>query len=351
MAITLPFAHYLVGGAVRDELLGKPVEDRDWVVVGATPEEMLQLGFHTVGKDFPVFLHPDTKDEYALARTERKAGRGHTGFVVFADPDVTLEEDLVRRDLTINAIAKEEDGSLVDPFGGVGDIEKRTLRHVSDAFSEDPLRVFRVARLAAQLDGFSVADETLALMHRMCLAGELRTLSAERVWAELRKALNTRRPARFVEVLEECAGMSDWFPELVGQRQYFEEGEDEYANFVAFLAPATDARLLCQRLKVPKAFAQRLVDWAAWGELIRSWPHADVELLCQAFVKLKAAHGLSRLDQLIAVTRGIPEQARLREIAQGFADITLSDPTLTGQDYGDELKRVRETWLSEALSR
>lgn len=351
MAITLPFAHYLVGGAVRDELLGKSVEDRDWVVIGATPEEMLQLGFHTVGKDFPVFLHPETKDEYALARTERKAGRGHTGFVVFADPDVTLEEDLVRRDLTINAIAKEEDGSLVDPFGGARDIANRTLRHVSDAFCEDPLRVFRVARLAAQLDGFSVADETLALMRTMCRAGELSTLTAERVWAELRKALNTQHPARFVEVLEECGGMSDWFPELAGRRQHFNQGEDEHANFVAFFAPATDASALCQRLKVPRAFAQCLADWTAWGELMRSWPHADAQSLYQAFVQLKAAHGLSRLDQLIAVTPGIPEQTRLREIAQGFADVTLAESALTGRAYGEALKRAREAWLGQALLR
>lgn len=351
MANTLPFAHYLVGGAVRDELLGKPVADRDWVVVGATPEEMLALGFLRVGKEFPVFLHPETKQEYALARTERKDGEGHTGFAVFADPGVSLEEDLVRRDLTINAIAKRADGSLVDPFGGVADIASRTLRHVSDAFAEDPLRVFRVARLAAQLDGFAVADETLVLMRRMCRAGDLNTLSAERVWVELRKALNTHQPGRFVEVLDACAGMAAWFPELVDARPQFLNVSDEYANFVAFLGKATDARSLCQRLKVPRAFVQRFSDWSAWGELIRSWREADVELLGQAFVKLKVAHSLDRLEQLIAVTPGVVDRTGLLATAQGFAEISLDGAPLTGRAHGDELKRVREVWLAEARLR
>ena len=184
---------YQVGGAVRDKLLGLGIKDRDWVVVGATPEAMLDLGFQQVGRDFPVFLHPHSKEEYALARTERKSGKGYTGFVVHASPDVTLEQDLLRRDLTINAIAMAEDGSLVDPYHGQADIEARLLRHVSPAFAEDPLRVLRVARFAARFHhlGFSVAPETLQLMQAITKAGELQHLVPERVWQEWHAALQT----------------------------------------------------------------------------------------------------------------------------------------------------------------
>src|SRR5690606_4639849 len=178
-----PVQRYLVGGAVRDSLLGYPFHERDWVVVGATPEQMLALGYQQVGKDFPVFLHPQTKEEHALARTERKSGKGYTGFSVYAAPDVTLEQDLLRRDLTINAIAQADDGSLVDPYGGIADIKQKTLRHVSDAFAEDPLRVLRVARFYARYAhlGFTVAPETLTLMRKLSASDELQNLSAERV--------------------------------------------------------------------------------------------------------------------------------------------------------------------------
>jgi tRNA nucleotidyltransferase (CCA-adding enzyme) len=194
---------YLVGGAVRDELLGRPSPDRDWVVVGATEQQLLALDFVRVGKDFPVFLHPQTKEEHALARTERKRGQGHRGFVVDARPDVTLEQDLGRRDLTINAIAKTSEGHLIDPYKGQQDLHDRVLRHVSEAFIEDPLRVFRVARFAAQLPGFTVAAETQALMRNMTAAGELETLSAERVWQEFAKALGA---AQVNSALRYCPG-------------------------------------------------------------------------------------------------------------------------------------------------
>jgi tRNA nucleotidyltransferase (CCA-adding enzyme) len=207
---------YLVGGAVRDRLLGRPVVDRDWVVVGATPDDMLSAGYKAVGKDFPVFLHGDTKEEYALARTERKTGRGYHGFAFHADPSVTVEQDLERRDLTINAIAQHEDGTLVDPFGGVGDIASRTLRHVSDAFIEDPVRLLRVARFAARYAplGFTVADETMALMRRMVDDGEIDHLVPERVWAETRKALAEPAPAVFLRVLRESGALRVLFPEV-----------------------------------------------------------------------------------------------------------------------------------------
>ena len=207
---------YLVGGAVRDALLDYPVVEHDWVVVGARPEDLLSQGYTQVGKDFPVFLHPETKEEYALARTERKQGHGYTGFEVHYDPDVTLEDDLARRDLTINAMARDDDGSIVDPYGGQADLEARVLRHVSDAFIEDPLRVLRTARFAARfahLD-FTVAPETMALMTEIVSQGELAHLPAERLWVEMEKALGERNPEVFVTVLRDCGALAALLPEL-----------------------------------------------------------------------------------------------------------------------------------------
>lgn len=207
---------YLVGGAVRDKLLGFTKSDRDWVVVGASVAQMLEAGFTQVGRDFPVFLHPKTKEEHALARTERKTGPGYTGFAFNADPSVTLEEDLLRRDLTINAIAQDSDGNLIDPYGGVKDIEDRVLRHVSAAFTEDPLRVLRVARFAARFAplGFRIADETMALMRQLSDSGELQHLVAERVWQEMEKALHTAAPVEFFRNLRACAALQIILPEV-----------------------------------------------------------------------------------------------------------------------------------------
>lgn len=210
------FDAYLVGGAVRDALLGIAVGDRDFVVVGQTPEAMLARGFRAVGRDFPVFLHPESHEEYALARTERKSGRGYRGFVVDADPSVTLEEDLGRRDFTINAIAQRADGSLVDPFGGVRDLEARVLRHVGPAFVEDPLRVLRAARFMARLSplGFHVADETVALMREMAASGELSELVPERVWQEMVRALAGPAPSAFIRTLHDCGALAVVLPEV-----------------------------------------------------------------------------------------------------------------------------------------
>jgi len=207
---------FLVGGAVRDALLKLPVKEKDWVVVGSTPDELLALGYRQVGKDFPVFLHPETKEEYALARTERKTGPGYTGFDVYAGEDVTLEQDLLRRDLTINAIAEMPDGTLVDPYQGQADIESRKLRHVSEAFREDPLRVLRVARFAARFHalGFSVAAETLQLMAEISSGSELQSLAAERVWRETQLALETGHPQVFFSVLRDCGALQVLFPEI-----------------------------------------------------------------------------------------------------------------------------------------
>jgi tRNA nucleotidyltransferase (CCA-adding enzyme) len=207
---------YLVGGAVRDRLLGRPFHERDYVVVGATPDELVALGFRPVGKDFPVYLHPQSGEQYALARTERKTGPGYYGFATRSAPDVTLEEDLARRDLTINAMAETADGTVIDPYGGLRDLEARLLRHVSPAFVEDPLRVLRVARFAARFAplGFTVAPETLALMRQIAGSGEMRSLVAERVWVETERALGEQRPAVYFEVLRECHALAVVFPEI-----------------------------------------------------------------------------------------------------------------------------------------
>ena len=207
---------YLVGGAVRDHLLGHPYHEKDYVVVGATPAQMLDLGYQPVGKDFPVFLHPQTKEEYALARTERKSGTGYHGFEFHTDVSVTLEQDLIRRDLTINAMAMDDAGQVYDPYGGQQDLEKRTLRHVSDAFVEDPLRVLRIARFAARYTsaGFVIADETMALMQRLTESGELNALIPERVWKETSRALSERHADVYFEVLRQCGALKVLFPEI-----------------------------------------------------------------------------------------------------------------------------------------
>ena len=241
---------YLVGGAVRDELLGLPVKDRDWVVTGATPEEMLKQGYKQVGADFPVFLHPTTHEEYALARTERKNGQGYHGFTVYSAPDVTLEDDLKRRDLTINAMAKATDGTLVDPFQGRKDLESRQLRHVSEAFSEDPLRILRTARFAARLQpmGFEVSDQTMTLMTEMAKAGEVDHLVPERVWQEIQRALHENEPGTFFTVLRDCGALDSLIPELAADPTAFESSIaslrcahqhdlDTEARFAAWLSP------------------------------------------------------------------------------------------------------------------
>jgi tRNA nucleotidyltransferase (CCA-adding enzyme) len=264
---------YLVGGAVRDRLLGRPGQDRDYVVVGATPEEMVAAGFKPVGAAFPVFLHPETKEEYALARTERKHGRGYKGFIVYAAPDVTLEQDLARRDLTINAMAMDEAGRLIDPFGGERDLREGVLRHVSPAFAEDPLRVLRVARFAARFPTFRVAPETLDLMRGMSASGELETLTPERVWGETDKALGETAPARYLEVLRECGALSRLFPELdalfgVPQPSEYHPEVDTGIHILLVLAQA--ARISPDRRV---RFAALMHDLGKGTTPREAWPH------------------------------------------------------------------------------
>jgi len=264
---------YVVGGAVRDGLLGLPVQDRDHVVVGATPEAMLARGFKPVGKDFPVFLHPDSHEEYALARTERKTAPGYKGFVFHAAPDVTLEADLARRDLTINAIAQDESGALVDPFGGQADLAARVLRHVGPAFAEDPVRVLRVARFAARFPDFHVAEETLALMRLMADNGEVDHLVPERVWQELSRGLMEARPSRMLDVLHACGALAKVLPELerlfgVPQPAEHHPEVDTGAHILRVVDQAA-----VRRFPLPVRFAALLHDLGKGATPHAEWPH------------------------------------------------------------------------------
>lgn len=248
---------YLVGGAIRDELLGLPVTEHDWVVVGSTPEEMLALDYQPVGKDFPVFLHPKTHEEYALARTERKTGKGYKGFVFHTDPNVSIEEDLKRRDLTINAIAKNEHGNLIDPYHGQQDLKNKVLRHVSEAFAEDPVRILRVARFAAKLPHFTVDPTTTAFMIHMVQQGEINALTAERVWQEMHRALNEVAPRRFFEVLHTCGALAILFPSLQIKIPNINiphfTSEQRFA-FLLHELTAEDIKALCGCYKIPTNF-------------------------------------------------------------------------------------------------
>jgi len=301
---------YIVGGAVRDALLGLPVSDRDWVVVGASPEAMQEAGFRPVGKDFPVFLHPQTHEEYALARTERKTAPGYHGFAVHASPEVTLEEDLQRRDLTINAIAQDDQGHLIDPWGGLHDIEARIFRHVSPAFSEDPVRILRVARFAARFPDFSVAPETLALMQQMVSTGEVDHLVAERVWQEISRGLAAERPARMIQVLSECGALARLLPELAEPQALNrlslldrhpplpEAGR--YALLLAGLPSVAVAEKLSLRLKVPNEFRELARHLLAEQATLAEVPRLAAEELLALLERSDAWRRPQRVRDLIA---------------------------------------------------
>jgi tRNA nucleotidyltransferase (CCA-adding enzyme) len=293
---------YVVGGAVRDELLGLPVKDRDHVVVGATPEEMVRFGYKPVGKDFPVFLHPETHEEYALARTERKSGRGYKGFTVHAAPEVTLEDDLRRRDLTINAIAKAEDGTLIDPFGGRRDLEKKVLRHVSEAFSEDPVRILRVARFAARF-GFGIAAETMQLMKDMVASGETDYLVPERVWQEFSKGLMEERPERMFEVLEACGLRERLLPELETQPEVMRGSLAVRFALLAWSLAEDEVETLCRRLRAPNEPRELALLASRNRAALEQAAHASPE---ETLRLLKAADALRRPErfaELLQVAR------------------------------------------------
>ncbi|OEF25471.1 multifunctional CCA addition/repair protein [Vibrio rumoiensis] len=298
---------FLVGGAVRDQLLKIPSNDKDWVVVGSSPKSMLAQGFRAVGQDFPVFLHPNTQEEYALARTERKSGQGYTGFECFYAPDVTLEDDLARRDLTINAIAQSEDGTLHDPYHGQQDIKQRILRHVSPAFSEDPLRVLRVARFAAKLApfDFTIAPETMQLMQNMVNSGELEHLTAERVWQEWHKSLTTSAPHIFLQVLRECGALNVILPEidaLFGVPQP-ENGHPEIDTGIHTLMVAEQASRISQEVSV--RFAAQVHDLGKGVTPESEWPshkmhcHTGIKLIKQLCERIKVPNDCRDLALLV----------------------------------------------------
>ena len=404
---------YLVGGAVRDRLLGLPPGDRDRVVVGETPESMLAAGFRPVGRDFPVFLHPDTGEEYALARTERKSGPGYRGFVVHADPSVTLEQDLERRDFTLNAIAQDAAGTLVDPFGGVRDIEARVLRHVGPAFVEDPLRVLRAARFMARFAplGFRIAPETMALMRQMAGSGELDTLVSERVWQELCKALGTQRPSAFLRTLREAGALAIVLPEVdalygVPQRPEFHPEIDTgihqelVSDMAAALAPGDTVvgfaalthdlgkartpshelprhigheqagvaplRALCERLKVPLEHRDLAViacrehlNVHRLGELRDATVH-DLLQRCDAFRKPARIAKLARVCE--ADKRGRlglenepypqgPELQRLHAAALAVNARDIVRDGMDGPQIGEALRKARIRAIQAARTR
>ncbi len=364
---------YQVGGAVRDARLGWPVKDTDWVVVGATPEQMRRRGFRPVGRDFPVFLHPETHEEYALARTERKSGHGYTGFVVHASPEVTLEEDLARRDLTINAMAETPEGALVDPYGGLEDLEARVLRHVSPAFVEDPLRVLRTARFLARYAelGFTIADETLALMRELAESGELAHLVAERVWAETEKALGEPGPAAYFRVLDECGALAVLLPELAQDGDALEAAlerldrlpvglaDDErsrwrWARLVEHLA--ADARdAIADRLRLPRAYRD-LARQAALTRWLRDQPGPGPAAVHEWLDGIDAWRRSDRVPPLLAlVEREAPRLAgRLGRVWRAVAQLsprTLVEEGFRGGALGQELTRRRRAIIEQVLER
>ena len=335
---------YVVGGAVRDELLGLPVKDRDHVVVGATPEEMVKLGYKPVGKDFPVFLHPQTHEEYALARTERKSGRGYKGFTVYASPDVTLEDDLRRRDLTINAIAKAEDGSLIDPFKGKADLEARTLRHVSDAFSEDPVRILRVARFAARFD-FAIDRSTADLMREMVQSGEADYLVPERVWQEFSKGLMAQRPERMFEVLEACGLRARLLPELETQPEVMAGSLAVRFALLAWALAEDEVETLCRRLRVPNEPRELALLVSRNRIALEAVPHASPEELLKLLKAVDAFRRPERFAELLEVARLAAHGIDFAPLERARVAAAAVDAGAIAQRGGDIAKAVDEARL------
>lgn len=367
---------YLVGGAVRDAVLQLPVTDRDWVVVGATPEQMLSAGYRQVGADFPVFLHPETHEEYALARTERKQGHGYHGFTVHSSPDVTLEEDLERRDLTINAMAQDAEGSIIDPFNGQRDLEARTLRHVSPAFAEDPLRILRTARFAARFSplGFTVAPETGELMATMVADGEADYLVPERVWQETQRALHEQAPNVYFEVLQECGALAQLMPPIaaafhaaVGNKVAPLNALDEASRmsnattvrFAALMGSLNDPQAieeLQKTLRLPRDCEQLATLAASLASKLLPLPQSP-QALQAVFDEADAWRRPERFDELLTVIDAIAqasshtlERSRLEKALAAARDV--NPKTLMAEGYaGAQLgTAIRETRLERIAS-
>jgi tRNA nucleotidyltransferase (CCA-adding enzyme) len=358
---------YLVGGAVRDQLLGLPVKEKDWVVVGATVDDMLRKGFRQVGKDFPVFLHPETNEEYALARTERKVGRGYTGFDFNASPNVTLEDDLLRRDLTINAMAQTSDGALVDPYHGKEDLEKKLLRHVSPAFVEDPVRILRVARFAARFAelGFTVAKDTNTLMKQMVLSGEVDALVAERVWKELERALQEKHPEQFFQVLDACGALEVLFPQIkmnstgmIALQKAVILSLDPESRFAALLHDLQPEQIevICKRYRVPTIFKELAMLVAK--HLPQASYHAEQLLalleMTDAFRRGDRFEKFVTVCSIIADSRSQPFQKEVLLAAQAVAKMPLPDIkslNLSGPEIKERIHQERFKIISDKLNK
>lgn len=359
---------YLVGGAVRDKQLDYPHHERDWVVVGGTPEEMEALGYKRVGRDFPVFIHPRSGEEYALARTERKTGAGYHGFECNSSPDITLEEDLRRRDLTINAMAEDEDGLLIDPYGGLDDLRNGVLRHISPAFAEDPLRVLRVARFAARYAhlGFTVAPETLALMQRISAGGELQALAEERIWTELEKALGERSPQQFFRVMLDCGALPALFPDwsatiddalLQALARAIDHGvatEGRFALMCSRLEPGT-CSALCQQLRAPNSYSALALQVCTHSPLA-AVEDLDAEYVLQLLEALDCLRRPQHLQQFLEVEEALfPHQQALpviRHAADAVRHIRPDELILEGYhgaELGQALRRKRLQTVEELL--
>jgi tRNA nucleotidyltransferase (CCA-adding enzyme) len=361
---------YMVGGAVRDALLGLPVNDHDWVVVGATPEEMILSGYLPVGKDFPVFLHPETREEYALARTERKTARGYHGFAFHAEPDVTLEQDLARRDLTINAIARDDDGTLVDPFHGQRDLERKVLRHVTEAFREDPVRILRVARFAARFHTFAIAPETMTLMREMVHEGEADALVAERVWQEIARGLMEEKPSRMLDVLRECDALTRLLPEIDAHwgpalDTVLDRGAKAGASLpvrfscVTYPLELAALRGMCERLRVPNECREIAEVVAREHRKIVGSDGSTAESVLQLLERCDAIRKPQRFDEVLLACECIAPDfrgARLRgaltaalsvETAQIAAQAQQAG--LKGPQIGERVHHARTEAVAAAL--
>lgn len=358
---------YLVGGAVRDQLLGLPVKEKDWVIVGATPEELLQQGYQQVGKDFPVFLHPKTKEEYALARLERKTAPGYAGFAFDSSPAVTLEADLLRRDLTINAIAQDANGKLIDPYGGVSDLKEKKLRHVSAAFIEDPVRILRLARFAARFAtlGFTVAPETNQLMQQMVENGEVNALVPERVWQEFRKALAEPTPSEFFTILKNCNALSIIFPEfsnvyeqlISNLTNYQQANSNPLFRFAAIaqLLNIDNINSLCKRLGVPKDYWQYALLVKNNIELLQTAKSADEIMIL--FEKMDAFRRPFRWDDFTQICLLLSPSSekhiyllnRLVFDARGKSTPYHIDESLQGQALGEAIRAARLAVIKKSI--
>jgi tRNA nucleotidyltransferase (CCA-adding enzyme) len=357
---------YLVGGAIRDSLIGIPTQDKDWVVIGASPEDMLAKGFKPIGKDFPVFLHPDTNEEYALARTEKKTAKGYKGFKFYYDKNVTLEQDLQRRDLTINAIAQDENGELIDPFNGQQDIENRTLRHVSAAFNEDPVRILRIARFACKLVDFNVAPQTNLLMKTMVDNGEVDALVKERIWKELSRALTYQSPSRFFHVLAACDANRKLWPEistasLQNLDKVSRHTDNPVFRLAACLQPLShhDCTSLIQRLHVPNNFSKiaQLVNqqFANFNQLDITQPLVIHDFLQKtgALRQTGLFNELCYICDLITETNDNIKILTLQKCAQAANDVssqTLQDQGLTGLDFAKALAKLQIEAIDNCLN-